>query len=66
MTAPVDKIPQLIATELTLLWAAHQAAGLDGYMCLYSMPEQVPFRARQPGVTFWFGPNVRRRLSLRS
>jgi hypothetical protein len=57
MTAPVEKIPELITTELTLLWAAHRAVGLEGFMCLYSMSDQVPFRAKQPGVTFWFGPD---------
>ncbi len=57
MTAPIEKIPELLAAELTLLWAAHHAVDLDGYMCLYSLPEQVPFRSKEPGITFWFGPN---------
>lgn len=56
MTAPLEKIPQLIASELALLWSAHHAAGLEGYMCLYSCDTQVPFRTKQPGVSFWFGP----------
>jgi hypothetical protein len=55
MTASIEKLPDLIATELSLLWAAHHAVGLKGYMCLYSLPEQVPFRTKEPGITFWFG-----------
>ena len=42
--------------ELTMLWAAHKAVGLEGYMCLYSPVEQIPFRSKQPGISFWFGP----------
>lgn len=56
MTAPLEKLPQMLATELSLLWSAHHAAGLEGYMCLYSCETQVPFRSKQPGVVFWFGP----------
>ena len=57
MISSADKIPALITAELGLLWAAHHAVGLKGYMCLYSLPEQVPLRAKQPGTTFWFGPD---------
>ncbi|MDX1974997.1 MAG: AAA family ATPase [Rickettsiales bacterium] len=56
MTAPIEKIPELIATELDLIWTAHHAAGLSGYMCLYSPKDQVPFRSKEPGIQFWFGP----------
>ncbi len=56
MTAPIEKIPELIAAELDTIWAAHRAAGLLGYMCLYSLKEQIPFRSKEPGVMFWFGP----------
>lgn len=55
MTIALEKIPQLIATELSMLWAAHHAAGLEGYMCLYSLDSQVPFRSKDPGFKFWFG-----------
>ena len=50
-------INQKITSELSMLWAAHKAVGLpdDGYMCLYSNEEQVPFRAHEAGVKFWFG-----------
>lgn len=56
MTASPEPISALIASELSLIWAAHHAVKLKGYMCLYSPPEQVPFRSKQPGITFWFGP----------
>jgi len=56
-TTPIDKIPEMIADELTLLWAAHHAVGLKGYMCLYSNKEQVPFRAKEAGLEYWFGPD---------
>jgi hypothetical protein len=57
MTAPIEKIPELIATELQLIWAAHQAVGLTGFMCLYTNPTQVPFRAKQSDIKIWFGPD---------
>jgi hypothetical protein len=49
-----EKIQLLLETELQLIWSAHQAVGLDGYMCLYTNTEQVPWRAKQAGITFWF------------
>jgi len=57
MMNPVDKISELIAAELDTLWLAHRAVGLNGNMCLYTLPEQVPFRNKQAGVSFWFGPD---------
>ncbi|MDE3059793.1 MAG: AAA family ATPase [Pseudomonadota bacterium] len=57
MTIPIDKIPELLAVELDTLWAAHRAVGLDGFMCLYTLPGQEPFRSKQPGIQFWFGPD---------
>jgi AAA domain len=56
MPTPLEKLPQLLSTELALLWSAHHAAGLEGFMCLYSSDTQVPFRTKQPGFAFWFGP----------
>jgi hypothetical protein len=56
MPTLLEKLPQLLSTELALLWSAHHAAGLEGFMCLYSSDTQVPFRTKQPGFTFWFGP----------
>ncbi len=46
-----------IAQELQLLWSAHQRAGLDGKMCLYSMEGTRPWPPQTKGVKFWFGPN---------
>ena len=55
MVADIDKVPALLAYELQMLWAAHGAVGLDGYMQLYTRDDQLPFRAKQPGISFWFG-----------
>jgi len=49
------KINDLVSSELALLWSAHKAVGLSGYMCLYTNAEQVPFRAKEAGLKFWFG-----------
>jgi len=51
-----NKITDLVTSELAIIWAAHKAVGLpaDGYMCLYSNENQVPFRAKDEGVKFWF------------
>lgn len=57
MNAPIEKIHELLTTELDLLWTAHKAVDLDGYMCLYTPVEQVPLRNKQPGFSFWFGPD---------
>lgn len=57
MITSTDHTPAAIEQELSVLWAAHKAVGLDGYMCLYSLSEQAPFRSRQPGIAFWFGPD---------
>lgn len=54
MIAPLEKITDLLTAELSLLWAAHEAVGLAGHMCLYTNAEQVPFRAQEAGVAFWF------------
>ncbi|MEK6745909.1 MAG: AAA family ATPase [Pseudomonadota bacterium] len=55
MTSPTKKISDTIRNELNLLWAAHKNVGLDGYMCLYTNAEQIPFRSKDAGMTFWFG-----------
>mgnify|MGYP001546408744 CR=1 FL=1 len=55
MIAAVEKIAELITAELDMLWLTHRAAGLEGHMCLYTRDDQVPFRAKQPGIRFWFG-----------
>lgn len=56
MLLPIEQLPEHLTLELETIWAAHRAVGLEGWMCLYSNPEQVPFRAREAGVQFWFGP----------
>jgi len=61
MTTTVEKTPELntalpeqIESELNLIWEAHRAVGLEGYMCLYTNTEQVPFRAKEAGIKLWF------------
>ena len=54
MTMSLDKIPALIETELQMIWSAHNTVGLDGYMCLYTNSNQVPWRAKEAGIQFWF------------
>lgn len=54
MTTPANKIGEMIRNELNLLWAAHRNVGLDGYMCLYTNAEQIPFRSKDAGLSFWF------------
>lgn len=48
------KVSDLVTNELNLIWAAHQNVGLDGYMCLYTNVDQIPFRSKDAGITFWF------------
>lgn len=45
-----------ISKELETIWAGHARVKLDGYMCLYTHPEQDPWRTREGGLAFWFGP----------
>ena len=52
----VEHVPAVLAKELDMLWKAHEAVGLKGYMCLYTNPEQIPFRAKTAGLNFWFTP----------
>ena len=44
-----------IELELNTLFSAHEAVGLNGKMCLYTLPEQRIWRAEKGGVQFWFG-----------
>lgn len=46
-----------IAQELQLIWKAHQRAGLNGKMCLYSLETTRPWPPQTKGVKFWFGPD---------
>ena len=54
MTALIKKITALLTTELEIIWEAHKAVGLSGYMQLYTNIEQVPFRSKDAGLSFWF------------
>ncbi len=57
MSVSLNKITESLTQELNLIWAAHHNVGLDGYMCLYTNAEQIPFRTKEAGINFWFGPN---------
>ncbi|MDX2074523.1 MAG: AAA family ATPase [Alphaproteobacteria bacterium] len=57
MVADIEQVPELLAYELATLWRAHAAVGLSGFMQLYTRDDQVPFRAKQAGLSFWFGPD---------
>lgn len=53
----VDQIVDGIRKELAFLWAAHDAVGLKGYMCLYTEEVQTVWRAKQNGIKIWFTPD---------
>lgn len=57
MTYFTDEIFDRIEYELTLIWKAHTRVGLEGKMCLYTQPEQDPWRAKNPNIRHWFGPD---------
>ena len=57
MPTATEHLKQLLDSELRLLWAAHKAVGLSGFMSLYTNLEQVPFRVKQAGFIYWFGPD---------
>ena len=57
MSEFTDKDFDRVVAELELIWAAHQAHGLDGKMCLYTPAEQVPWRSKEPSIKIWFGPD---------
>ncbi len=50
-----DEIFDRIAGEIKMLWAAHKNVGLKGKMCLYTQPEQDPWRAKVPTLKVWLG-----------
>lgn len=52
-----DSIWNDIKEELLTLFAAHDAVGLKGSMCLYTHPEQDVWRAKEAGLQFWFTPD---------
>jgi AAA domain len=53
----MEAIRSKLTQELELIWQAHQAVGLDGFMCVYTMPEQDPWRSHVAGQSFWFTKN---------
>ena len=52
-----EEIKNSIRHELKVLWAAHHAVGLKGKMSLYTLSIQEPWRSKESGLTFWFGPD---------
>ena len=50
-----DEIFDRIVAELEFIWSAHQRVGLDGKICLYTQPEQDPWRAVNPNLKYWIG-----------
>lgn len=55
MTYFTDEIFDHIVAEISMLWAAHLRVGLTGKMCLYTQPEQDPWRAVNPSLKLWVG-----------
>lgn len=53
MTYFTDEIFDRIVREIKIIWAAHNNVGLDGKMCLYTQPEQDPWRAQNPTLKLW-------------
>ncbi|MEZ5690756.1 MAG: AAA family ATPase [Rickettsiales bacterium] len=49
-----EDIKKLLANEFRILWLAHKNVGLDGYMNLYTNEQQIPFRSKEEGLSFWF------------
>lgn len=43
--------------ELRVIWAAHKAVGLDGYMSIYTIQGQDPWRSQHENEVFWFSPD---------
>ncbi len=51
---PIEEVMAGIKRELMLIWAAHRAVGLKGYMCLYSEEDQSVWRSASSGLRVWF------------
>lgn len=49
-----DSVFLSIQNELETLFTAHHAVGLEGKICLYTLPEQKIWRAEKAGTQFWF------------
>lgn len=57
MTLNEEALRESLTGELETLWAAHRAVGLDGFMRLYTLNAQDPWRAKEAALSFWFGAN---------
>lgn len=44
--------------ELSVIWAAHKAVGLEGHMSLYTIIGQEPWRSQKENEVFWFSPDT--------
>jgi len=53
---PLRNFQDSLRAELDLIWAAHSAVGLKGYMALYTDATQHPWRSKHAGDHLWFGP----------
>lgn len=51
-----EAIAHSIARELAALWDAHHAAGLEGFMQLYTVADEIPWKGKEANLSFWFGP----------
>ncbi len=56
MTYFTDQIFDHLVYELSLIWEGHKRFNLQGKMCLYTQPEQDPWRAKSANIRHWFGP----------
>ncbi len=52
-----EAVKNSIRHELKTIWAAHHAVGLKGQMCLYTLTVQEPWRSKEAGLAYWFGPD---------
>ncbi len=50
----MNELHQKLAEELEMIWQAHRAVGLDGYMCVYTCETQEPWRSNEAGQKCWF------------
>lgn len=51
----MTNILETLKLELDTIWQAHERVGLDGKMCLYTLPDADPVRAEEREIQLWFG-----------
>ncbi|MCB2081485.1 MAG: hypothetical protein KDD76_02540, partial [Rickettsiales bacterium] len=51
-----EKITDVIAKELRLIWRIQRSYGLNGEMRLFTAPHQKNWRSKEQGQEIWFGP----------